>query len=83
MRMATLVPSLRAAPLEGWGETVYSARERCIHRQTLLRSDLGTYSFLSRGAGVSLQSFHHATDKRGVDVVIENVGAATWKDSVR
>ena len=24
-----------------------------------------------------------ATDKRGVDVVIENVGAATWKDSIR
>ena len=24
-----------------------------------------------------------ATDKRGADVVIENVGAATWKDSIR
>src|SRR3989454_6070651 len=24
-----------------------------------------------------------ATDKRGVDVVIENVGVATWKDSIR
>ena len=23
-----------------------------------------------------------ATDRRGVDVVIENVGAATWKDSI-
>ena len=27
--------------------------------------------------------YAHATDKRGVDVVIENVGAATWKESIR
>src|SRR6266850_524670 len=29
------------------------------------------------------QDVFEATGKRGVDVVIENVGAATWKDSIR
>jgi NADPH:quinone reductase-like Zn-dependent oxidoreductase len=44
---------------------------------------LGAHFVVDRLERPWSKAVYQATDKRGVDVVVENVGAATWHDSIR
>jgi NADPH:quinone reductase-like Zn-dependent oxidoreductase len=45
--------------------------------------ELGAHVVIDRTAETWSKVVWEATGKRGVDVVVENVGAATWRDSLR
>src|SRR5205085_9315113 len=59
---------------------VTSSSDATLERARRLSADIGiNYKTNPQWA----KAVFDASDKRGVDVVIENVGAATWKDSIR
>jgi len=45
--------------------------------------DLGADECINYAKGEWARAVAQKTERRGVDVVLENVGAATWKDSIR
>jgi len=45
--------------------------------------DLGADECINHAKGEWARAGAQKTERRGVDVVLENVGAATWKDSIR
>jgi len=51
--------------------------------KTGLARDLGADLVLNRNSGNIWEKLAELTDQRGVDVVLENVGAATWDKSLR
>jgi NADPH:quinone reductase-like Zn-dependent oxidoreductase len=72
--------AVQIAKLCGARVIVTSSSDAKLERARSLGADVGiNYKTNPQWA----KAVFDATDKRGVDVVIENVGAATWKDSIR
>ena len=72
--------AVQIAKLCGARVIVTSSSDQKLERAKTLGADVGiNYKTNPQWA----RAVFDATDKRGVDVVIENVGAATWKDSIR
>jgi NADPH:quinone reductase-like Zn-dependent oxidoreductase len=72
--------AVQIAKLCGARVIVTSSSDAKLERARALGADVGiNYKTNPQWA----KAVFDATDKRGVDVVIENVGAATWKDSIR
>ena len=72
--------AVQIAKLCGARVIVTSSSDAKLERATALGADVGiNYKTNPDWA----RHVFEATGKRGVDVVIENVGAATWKDSIR
>jgi NADPH:quinone reductase-like Zn-dependent oxidoreductase len=72
--------AVQIAKLCGARVIVTSSSDAKLERARGLGADIGiNYKTNPQWA----KAVFDATDKRGVDVVIENVGAATWKDSIR
>jgi len=72
--------AVQIAKLCGARVIVTSSSDSKLERARGLGADVGiNYTTNPQWA----KAVFDATDKRGVDVVIENVGAATWKDSIR
>ena len=72
--------AVQIAKLCGARVIVTSSSDAKLERARGLGADVGiNYKTNPQWA----KAVFDATDKRGVDVVIENVGAATWKDSIR
>jgi NADPH:quinone reductase-like Zn-dependent oxidoreductase len=57
---------------------VTSSKEKMIHAK-----ELGTDHVLNRSTGDYWKEITTLTNNRGVDVVLENIGAATWQQSLR
>jgi NADPH:quinone reductase-like Zn-dependent oxidoreductase len=72
--------AVQIAKLCGARVIVTSSSDAKLERARALGADVGiNYRTKPEWA----KEVFAATDKRGVDLVIENVGAATWKDSIR
>jgi NADPH:quinone reductase-like Zn-dependent oxidoreductase len=72
--------AVQIAKLGGARVIVTSSSDAKLERAKALGADVGiNYKAKPEWA----KEVFAATDKRGVDLVIENVGAATWKDSIR
>jgi NADPH:quinone reductase-like Zn-dependent oxidoreductase len=72
--------AVQIAKLCGARVIVTSSSDAKLERAKALGADVGVnYASNPQWA----KAVFDATDKRGVDVVVENVGAATWKDSIR
>jgi NADPH:quinone reductase-like Zn-dependent oxidoreductase len=72
--------AVQIAKLCGARVIVTSSSDAKLERAKALGADVGiNYKTKPEWA----KEVFAATDKRGVDLVIENVGAATWKDSIR
>lgn len=72
--------AVQIAKLCGARVIVTSSSDAKLERARALGADVGiNYTTNPQWA----KAVFDATDRRGVDVVIENVGAATWKDSIR
>jgi len=72
--------AVQIAKLCGARVIVTSSSDQKLERARALGADVGiNYKTNPQWA----KAVFDATDKRGADVVIENVGAATWKDSIR
>ncbi len=72
--------AVQIAKLCGARVIVTSSSDAKLERAKALGADVGiNYTSNPQWA----KAVFEATDRRGVDVVIENVGAATWKDSLR
>jgi len=72
--------AVQIARLAGARVIVTSSSDAKLERARALGADVGIN--YATGKDWARQVFE-ATGKRGVDLVIENVGAATWKDSIR
>src|ERR1041385_4340206 len=86
-RAPNLAPALTWAEAAAFSLVTLTAWRMVVTRARVTQGE--TVLIWGIGGGVSLTAMRIAklfgalTDKRGVDVVIENVGAATWEDSLR
>src|SRR5439155_10982865 len=71
--------ALRIAKLKGARVIVTSSSDAKLHRAQQLGADVT----LNHKAQKISQEVRALTDKRGVDVVIDHVGEATWDESLR
>jgi NADPH:quinone reductase-like Zn-dependent oxidoreductase len=71
--------ALRIAKLRGARVVVTSSSDAKLQQARRLGADVT----LNYGTQKVAQEVRALTDKRGVDVVVENVGAASWDDSLR
>lgn len=71
--------AMRIAKLRGARVIVTSSSDAKLAAARKLGADLT----LNHRTGQAAQEVRAVTGKRGVDVVVENVGAATWQDSLR
>jgi NADPH:quinone reductase-like Zn-dependent oxidoreductase len=72
--------AVQIAKLAGARVIVTSSSDAKLERARALGADVGINYATSKDWA---RQVFEATGKRGVDLVIENVGAATWKDSIR
>ncbi|TMQ21788.1 MAG: zinc-binding dehydrogenase [Candidatus Rokuibacteriota bacterium] len=72
--------AVQIARLAGARVIVTSSSDAKLERARALGADVGINYATSKDWA---RQVFEATGKRGVDLVIENVGAATWKDSIR
>jgi len=71
--------ALRIAKLKGARVIVTSSSDAKLHEAQKLGADV-TLNHTTRKVSQEVRAL---TDKRGADVVIENVGEATWEESLR
>jgi NADPH:quinone reductase-like Zn-dependent oxidoreductase len=71
--------ALRIAKLKGARVIVTSSSDAKLHEAQTLGAD-ATLNYKTQKISQEVRAF---TDKRGADVVIENVGEATWEESLR
>ena len=71
--------AVQIAKLAGARVIVTSSSDEKLERAKALGADLG----INYAKEPWATKVFEATNRRGVDLVIENVGAATWKDSMR
>jgi NADPH:quinone reductase-like Zn-dependent oxidoreductase len=72
--------AVQIAKLAGARVIVTSSSDAKLERARSLGADVGINYVIHKDWA---RQVFEATGKRGVDLVIENVGAATWKDSIR
>ena len=72
--------AVQIAKLAGARVIVTSSSDAKLERARALGADVGINYATNKDWA---RQVFEATGKRGVDLVIENVGAATWKDSIR